>query len=69
MGKSRFRETKLNVALLFNNYDGIFHVNNCKAAFAASCVSVPILSLSIFFHPMVYVIDMFFQFVSFLFIV
>ena len=44
------RDTKF-IVVLFNNYDIIFHVNNCKAAFAASCVSFPILSLLISFHP------------------
>ena len=48
----RVRETKFIVVFLFNNYDIIFHVNNCKAAFAPSCVSVPILSLSVFLYPM-----------------
>ena len=44
------RDTKF-IVVLFNNYDIIFHVNNCKAAFAASCVSFPILSLLILCHP------------------
>ena len=47
----RVRETKFIVVLLFNNYDIIFHVNNCKAAFAPPCVSVPVLSLSVFLYP------------------
>ena len=48
----RVRESKFIVVLLFNNYDIIFHVNNCKAAFAPSCVSVPVLSLSVLSYPM-----------------
>ena len=48
----RVRESKFIVVLLFNNYDIIFHVNNCKAALAASCAYFPILSLSIFLYPM-----------------
>ena len=64
----RVRETKFIVVLLFNNYDIIFHVNNCKAAFAPSCVSVPVLSPSVFLYPMFQVIPIFSHFVSFPFL-